>query len=161
MESLAAEARRSTLSLIMERLLTCNRVILGVTLTAFVNLSVAFGQLGSPTWQVRTSCLTEIRGGKKSCWGIVIDFDDAQFKKRISPHQIKIFEAKHGTNLLNLMTWRVSREGRRLTIKFKPGSGDFGTGNRAEITLYRTTFVVPPKNFPHYAIFVWGTDDLN
>jgi hypothetical protein len=129
-----------------------------VTLTAFVNLSVAFGQLSPPKWQVRTSSLTEIRGGKKSCWGIVIDFDDAQFKKRISPQQLKIFEAKHGTNLLNLMMWRVSPDGKRLTIKFKPGTGDFGTGNRAEINLYKTAFMVPPKDFPHYAIFVWDTD---
>ena len=142
----------------MEGSLTCNKLSLAVTLTAFLNLSVAFGQLGPPKYQVRTSCLTEIRGGKKSCWGIVIDFEDAQFKKRISPEQLKVFEAKHGTNLLNLMTWRVSRDGRRLTIKFKPGTGDFGTGNRAEITLYKTAFNVPPKDFPDYAIFVWGTD---
>jgi hypothetical protein len=131
---------------------------LAVTLAAFLNLSVAFGQLGPPKWQVRTSCLTEIRGGKKSCWGIVIDFDDAQFKKRISPLQLKIFEAKHGTNLTNLMTWRVSRDGKRLTVKFKPGTGDFGKGNRAEITLYKTAFIVPPRDFSDHAIFVRETD---
>jgi hypothetical protein len=141
----------------MERSLTC-RVILGVTLIVFVNLSIALGELSPPKWQVHTSCLTEIRDGKKSCWGIIIDFEDAQFKKRISPQQLKIFEAKHGSNPLNLMTWRVSREGKRLTIKFKPGDGDFGTGNRAEITLYKTAFIVPPKDFPDYAVFVLGTD---
>src|SRR4029453_1153622 len=118
---------------------------LAVTLAAFLNLSVAFGQLGPPKWQVRTSCLTEIRGGKRSCWGIVIDFDDAEFKKRISLQQLKIFEENHGPNLLNLKTWRVSNSGKRLTIKFKPGTGDFGTGNRVEITLYKTAFIVPPK----------------
>ena len=154
----AAEAQRSALSLIMERTLTYNRLILGVTLTAFVNMSIAFGQLGPPRWTVSRSCLTEIRGGKKSCWGIVIDFDHAQFKNRISADQIKVFEAKHGTNLINLMTWRVSRDGKRLTIKFKPGTGDFGTGNRAEITLYKTAFAVPPKDFPYYVIFVQVTD---
>jgi hypothetical protein len=141
----------------MERSLTC-RVIFGVTLTVFVNFSVAFCELGPPKWQVRTSCLTEVRDGKKSCWGIVMDFEDAQIKKRISPQQLKIIEAKHGTNLLNLMTWRVSRDGKRLTIRFKPGGGDFGTGNRAEITLYKTAFMVPPKDFPDYAIFVLRTD---
>lgn len=131
---------------------------LAVTLTVFINLSVVFGQPGPPNYQVRTSCLTDIRAGKKSCWGIVIDVDDAQFKKRISAQQLKIFEAKHGANLLKLMTWGVSRDGKRLTIKFKPGTGDFGTGNRVEITLYKTAFIVPPKDFPEYAIFVRGTD---
>ena len=135
-----------------------HQMSLAVTLAAFLNLSVVFSQLGPPSYQVRTSCLTEIRGGKKSCWGITLDFDDAQFKKRISPQQLKIFEAKHGTNLTNLMTWRVSRDGKRLTIKFKPGAGDFGTGNRAEITVHKTAFIVPPKDFSDYAVFVVETD---
>jgi hypothetical protein len=115
-------------------------------------------QYTSPKYQSRTSCLIETRGGKKSCWGIVIDFDDAHLKKRIPPQQLRISEAKHGTNLIKLMTWRVSGDGKRLTIKFKYGTGDFGTGNRAEVTLYKTSFIVPPKNFPNYAVFVQGTD---
>ena len=115
-------------------------------------------ELRNPTWQVRTSCLTEIRAGKKSCWGVVIDFDDARFKSKITAQQLKIYEAKHGSSLLKLMTWRVSNEGKRLTIKFKPGAGDFGSGNRAEITLYKSTFIVPPKNLQDYVVFVQNTD---
>ena len=139
-------------------------LILLFGLVLFANTSVSqtrfrpVSELRSPTWLVRTSCLTEIRGGKKSCWGIVIDFDDARFKTRISSQQLKIYEAKHGSSLLRLMTWRVSREGKQLTIKFKPGMGDFGTGNRAEITLYKTAFLTPPRQFPHYVIFVQNTD---
>ena len=116
------------------------------------------GQPGPVKLKVRTSCLTEIRSGKKSCWGIVIDFDDGQFKKRLAPDQLKVFEAKHGHNLTSLMTWRISHDRKRLTIKFKPGAGDFGTGNKAEITLYRTAFTIPPKNFSDYAILVQNTD---
>ena len=115
-------------------------------------------ELRNPTWHVRTSCLTEIRAGKKSCRGVVIDFDDARFKSKITPQQLRIYEAKHGTSLLKLMTWRVSNEGKRLTIKFKPGAGDFGSGNRAEITLYKSTFIVPPKNLQDYVVFVQNTD---
>ena len=115
-------------------------------------------QYTPPEYQSHTSCLIEIRDGKKSCWGIVIDFDDAHLRKTISPQQLRISEAKHGTNLIKLMTWDVSHDGKRLTIKFKPGTGDFGAGNRAKITLYKTSFIVPPKNFPNHAVFVQGTD---
>jgi len=88
----------------------------------------------------------------------VIDFEDAHFKTTITAQQLKIYEAKHGTSLLKLMTWRVSRDGKRLIIKFKPGTGDFGSGNRAEITLYKTAFTAPPKDFPDYAVLVQNTD---
>ena len=140
------------------------QVILAFTLMVLANFSVAksekrpISELRNPSWLVRTSCLTEIRAGKKSCRGIVIESDDAQFKPRISPQQLKIFEAKHGHSLLRLMTWQVSAGGKRLTITFRPGTGDFGTGNRAEITLYKTAFIVPPKDFPDYSIFVQATD---
>jgi hypothetical protein len=56
------------------------------------------------------------------------------------------------------MTWRTSRDRKQLTIKFKPGTGDFGTGNQAEITLYKTAFSLPPKNFPEYMVIVQRTD---
>ena len=140
------------------------RVISIVALMVLVSISDAKSQLRpttelrDPTWRVRTSCLAEIRGGKKSCWGIVIEFNDAQFKARISPQQLKIYEAKHGTSLLKLMTWRISGDRKRLTIKFKAGTGDFGSGNRAEVTSYKRAFIVPPKDFPEYVIFVQETD---
>lgn len=140
------------------------QTILIVTVIVLANSSVGRSQLRpitelrNPTLQVQTSCLTEIRHGKKSCWGIVIEFEDARFNTRISPQQLKIHEAKHGSSLLKLMTWWVSGNGRRLTIRFKPGTGDFGSGNRAEITLYKAALVEPPKDFPDYVIFVQKTD---
>ena len=129
-----------------------------VILLAFVNSSATWAQLGPRKHQFSSSCLTEIRAGKRSCWGIVIRFDDAVFKKRVQRNQLKVFEAKHGANLLNLMTWRTSRDGKQITIKFKPGTGDFGTGNEAEITLYKTAFTLPPKDFPEYMVIVQRTD---
>jgi hypothetical protein len=123
-----------------------------------LSFSVASAQPRPVKHHVTTSCLTEIRGGRKSCWGIVIKFDDAQFKKRVRPNQLKIFEAKHGANLIDLMTWRTSRDRKQLTIKFRPGTGDFGTGNQAEITLYRAVFASPPKDFPDYLVIVQRTD---
>jgi hypothetical protein len=141
-------------------------VILFFTLILFANIALAqtrtlpVSDLRAPTWRLRTSCLTETRDGKKSCWGVVLHFEDARFKPKISPYQLKIYEAKHGTSLLRLMTWRVSRDRKELVIKFKRGRGDFGTGNQAEITLYKTVFTTPPKDFPDYAIFVQNTDVL-
>jgi len=140
------------------------KTILIVTLLVLANSSNAkselrpITELRNPTWQVQTSCLTEIRNGKKSCWGVVIEFQDARFKPLVSPQQLKIYEAKHGSSLQKLMTWRVSDNGRRLTIKFKPGTGDFGSGNSAEVTLYKAAFIEPPKAFPDYVIFVQKTD---
>ena len=142
----------------------CKKTILIITLIVLANSSNAkselrpITELRNPTWQVQTSCLTEIRNGKKSCWGVVIEFQDARFKTIVSPQQLKIYEAKHGSSLQKLMTWRVSDNGRRLTIKFKPGTGDFGSGNSAEVTLYKTAFIEPPKAFPDYVIFVQKTD---
>jgi hypothetical protein len=142
----------------MNKVNVTRSVIVGLLLTVFVNASVASGQLDPPRYKLRTSCLTEIRGAKNSCWGVTIKFDDALFKKRIKRNQLKIFESKHGANLLNLMTWHTSRDRKQLTIKFKPGTGDFGTGNQAEITLYKTAFSLPPKNFPEYMVIVQRTD---
>jgi hypothetical protein len=129
-----------------------------VLLTILVSASAAWAQPGPLKYQLATSCVTEIRGGKKSCWGVIVKFDDALFNKRVRRNQLKIFESKHGANLLNLMTWRTSRDGKQLTIKFKPGMGDFGTGNPAEITLYKSAFSLPPKDFPDYLVIVQPTD---
>jgi hypothetical protein len=129
-----------------------------VILFAFVNSSATWAQPGPGKYQLTASCLIEIRAGKKSCWGIVIKSDDAVFKKRVQPNQLKVFEAKHGANLLNLMTWRTSRDRKQLTIEFKAGTGDFGTGNKAEITLYKKAFTLPPKDFPEYMVIVQRTD---
>jgi hypothetical protein len=132
-------------------------IVLGNSSTAKSQLR-PINELRNPTWQVHTSCLTEIRDGKKSCWGVVIEFQDARFKSKISSQQLKIYEAKHGSSLQKLMIWRVSGNGRRLTLRFKPGTGDFGSGNSAEVTLYKTAFIEPPKAFPDYVVFVQKTD---
>ena len=127
-------------------------------LTAIASMSAAAQQPGPPTHQINTSCLTQIRGGKKSCWGVVIRLEAGLFKKTIRREELKVVEAKHGATLIDLMNWHTSHGGRQLTIEFKSGSGDFGTGNRVAITLYKTAFVLPPKDFPNYMTIVQNTD---
>ncbi len=146
------------LVLMMNKANITRRVIVLPLLTVLVNASATWAQLGPPKYQLTTSCVTENRGGKHSCWGIIVRFHDARFNKRVRRNQLKVFESKHGANLLDLMTWRTSRDRKQLTIKFKHGTGDFGTANQAEITLYKTAFSLPPKDFPEYLVIVQRTD---
>lgn len=93
-----------------------------------------------PNQPAGISQLIENREGRVSCWGVVIQLGNLRFKSRVSPHQIIIREAKHGHDLKETMTWRVTQDGRRLVIKFKPKMGDFGSGNSVEIQIDRTAF---------------------
>jgi hypothetical protein len=127
-------------------------------LIVFGSMSVAAQQFRSSRHPVRTSCLTQIRDGKKSCWGIVIRLEGGLFKKTIRRDELRVVEAKHGANIIDLMNWHTSHGGKQLTIEFKPGRGDFGTGNRVAITLYKTAFALPPANSPNYMTIVQNTD---
>jgi hypothetical protein len=80
------------------------------------------------------------RGGRVSCWGVVIRIGNARFNDVISHEQIVIREAKHGRDLRDVMSWRVQQNGRRLVIKFRPGMGDFGGGNSVEVLVNRSAF---------------------
>src|SRR5215210_5713299 len=85
--------------------------------------------------------LVENRGGRVSCWGVVIRLGNSRFREDIRPEQIVIREAKHGHDLRGMMSWHVGRNGRRLVIKFKPGMGDFGSGNSVEVRVDRSALL--------------------
>jgi hypothetical protein len=131
---------------------------LAFTVAALVSHSIAGTQPGPIKYLVKASCLTETRNGKTSCWGIVVNFDKGKFKRKIRSNELTIYEAKHGANITNLMTCHTTRDGKQLTIKFKRGTGDFGTGNQAQIRLYKSAFAVAPNGFPDYIVFVQKTD---
>jgi hypothetical protein len=84
--------------------------------------------------------LLESRGGRASCRGVVIRLGSSRFREIIRPEQIVIREAKHGHDLREVMSWRVGQNGKRLVIKFKPGMGDFGSGNSVEVQVDRSAF---------------------
>lgn len=44
------------------------------------------------------------------------------------------------------MKWSVDRSGKKLVIKFKPGMGDFGTGNTIRVQVDRSAFVAPMQS---------------
>jgi hypothetical protein len=47
------------------------------------------------------------------------------------------------------MKWSVDRSGKQLVIKFKPGMGDFGTGNTVQVQIDRSAFVAAPLQSPN------------
>jgi hypothetical protein len=100
--------------------------------------------------------LVENRGGRVSCWGIVIQLGNFRFRETINPDHIIIREAKHGHDLRDLMAWRVEQNGKRLVIKFKPGMGDFGSGNRVEVEIDRAAFVGQVESANNR--FAWSMD---
>ena len=79
------------------------------------------------------SQVVESRDGRTSCWGVAILLDERAFSPRIAANQIKVTEAKHNADLTDLMSWSVSASGKRLAIMFKPGMGDFGSGNSVTV----------------------------
>lgn len=102
------------------------------------------------------SQLIENRGGRVSCWGVIVQLGNLRFRDRIKLNQVSVREAKHGHELKEMMTWRVDRSGRRLTIEFKRGMGDFGSGNAVEIQIDRSALIEPGSSGSNH--FRWSID---
>jgi hypothetical protein len=79
--------------------------------------------------------IVETRSGRQSCWGLVITLDKLSFKKSITTDQLSIREAKHNSDVKDLMAWSVDDSRKKLTILFKPNCGDFGSGNTVEVSI--------------------------
>jgi hypothetical protein len=58
------------------------------------------------------------------------------------------------------MNWSVDRNGKKLVIKFKPGMGDFGTGNTVEVQIDRSAFRLPVPSPDNRFDWLIGTDPL-
>lgn len=104
--------------------------------------------------------LIEIRNGRKSCWGVVIQLSQMRFNKKVMPNQIMISEAKHGHELSGIMNWHVSRDAKRLVIRFKRGAGDFGSGNAVDVRIERAAFVASALSLNDYYGWSVSTDLL-
>jgi hypothetical protein len=79
--------------------------------------------------------IIETRQRHKSCWGVLIQLDKLSFNKIVKTNELSIIEQKENSELRNIMTWRVDKSQKNLTIKFKKGCGDFGTGNIVDVTI--------------------------
>jgi hypothetical protein len=120
---------------------------------------LATGQSKSPNepqaagiWQ-----LIEERNGRVSCWGAVIQLSQLRFPATLEPSSIDVTEAKHNRSVKDLIEWEVDSTRKRLTIRFRPGMGDFRTGNRMEVRIKRQV-LDPTSSGP--MIWVLETDRL-
>lgn len=120
-------------------------------LMAFV-LVLGVAQHTSADWPLKTHLdnapagifqIIEKRAGRTSCWGVVIQVRDMRFKRSVAADQIRITEGKYGRDLRAGMSWRVTSNRKRLIIRFKPGLGDFGTGNSVHVEIEPSAFVEP------------------
>jgi hypothetical protein len=92
----------------------------------------------------RISQLVEDHEGRLSCWGVRIELDQAKFNPNITSEQLSVTDGKYRRDLKDLMMWEVDRSGKVLTIRFKPGRGDFGAGNVVNISVQTAAFARPP-----------------
>lgn len=84
--------------------------------------------------------LVQEREGRRACWGVVIRLNRLAFKPSIKPSQLEIRDDKHDSDLRDAMRREVDRDGKRLTIQWQPGRGDFGTGNGVRVCVDRSAF---------------------
>ena len=131
-------------------------LLLAASTTAYA----ARRKLAAPVPRPGIYQLVETRRGRRACRGVVIRPGDSRFKKRVEENQIEISEAKHGHDLKDIMRWRISGDGRQIVIDFKPGAGDFGSGNAVEVTIDGSAFAGPGRGGENR--FTWSitTDPL-
>jgi hypothetical protein len=85
----------------------------------------------------------ESREGHKSCWGVLIQLEKMSFNKIINKNELNIIGQKHNHELKNIMTWHVDKSKHKLTIKFKKGCGDFGSGNIVDVMIRSSAISTP------------------
>ncbi len=98
------------------------------------------------------SQIVQTRDGRISCWGVFIRLDKLHFKDSLATSQLVITEAKHSSDLRPLMIWQVGKSRRTLTVEFKPGMGDFGSGNYMTIRIDSSGIVGSPKGGLQFSI---------
>lgn len=88
----------------------------------------------------------------EACWGLIIQLDTLTFADTIRQDQLSIIEAKHSSECNSMMKWTVDKSHKKLTIKFKPGMGDFGSGNYVAVAINPSAFAVKPIQPIYYNI---------
>lgn len=84
--------------------------------------------------------LVEARLRGPTCVGLRIDLARLAFKPGIDPGEIDIRDDAHDADLRSIMTWSVSPDGKRLTIRFASQSSEFGAGNAIRVCVDRAAF---------------------
>ncbi len=137
-----------------------NRIVTELMMIAFAALFVStIGPMatlgGVKTGKTAFGTISQIvqtRDGKTSCWGVLIKLQKLHFKDSLAASQLVITEAKHSSDLRPLMVWRVGKSRRTLMVEFKPGMGDFGSGNYMTIRIDSSGIVGSPKGGLQFSI---------
>ena len=85
----------------------------------------------------------ELRDGAETVRGVDIHLGGQSFLSEVKPDEIEIVESKYGRDIKALMTWSVSPDRKTLSIRFKPGMGDFGSGNAVTVRLRKSALENP------------------
>ena len=86
-------------------------------------------------------------------WGVQITLHDSRFKPTIARGELHVAEEKHGSDITEMMQWSTSDDGARLSIRFKPGMGDFGSGNTITVRVARSALLrYEQPNEPEWTI---------
>lgn len=108
--------------------------------------------------ETRIEKLIEVRGGNTSVWGIRMELGKYSIRKNIALSEVRVIEAKHSRDISKLMEIFTNDDRNILIIRFKPGMGDFGSGNSVKITipkkLIKKTTELPSDGL----VFYLGTD---
>jgi len=83
--------------------------------------------------------------GTAVCRGFVVQLHELTFVGSLSVNQIKVVEAKHNRELIDLLEIVVDHLHKMLTLKFKPGKGGFGSGNSIDVTIDGSAFTGSPQ----------------
>jgi hypothetical protein len=106
------------------------------------------------------SQLIERRGGRLSCWGVIIRPRGLRFLRRPRSAELTVTDGKHGANLRDIMTWAVDRQGAGLVVRFRPGMGDFGTGNTVTVTVAQAVLRGGSQFAPESCSWTIATDRM-
>jgi hypothetical protein len=108
-------------------------------------LFVSILMTASPKSSSSIKRIVETREGRKSCWGVVVQLKQFAFNKSVADSELSIIDGKYNRDMKGIMTWSVDKSRKKLTIKFKKGCGDFGTGDMVEVTIRSTALVGSQK----------------
>jgi hypothetical protein len=94
-----------------------------------LGIAVGAGCASEPPRPAGIHRIVEVRDGTESVQEVEIRLDRLAFRPQIAADQIRIVDAKYGHDLRLIVAWSVSDDRKGLRVRFKPGLGDFGTGN--------------------------------
>jgi hypothetical protein len=104
--------------------------------------------------------IVEIREEGRRCLGVVIELGMLAFTPSIDSTDIAIRDDKHNADLRSVVDWKVSPDGKRLTIRLKAKSSDFGSGNALRVCLERAAFRQGHQPSNDRECWMIGTDPL-